>query len=130
MKYTLPNILIVSLICSLSILIIVIAYRKLIRHLGKDYISKEDFCVLYSLETDIASDIIEIYFTASKPRTVQINLLDASMKLMQVIKEGEFSTGGHIVRFDTKSIEDGYYFFSLQTDNQHTMKKMTVRNPK
>lgn len=129
MKYTLPNIIIVALICSLTILIIAILYRKLIRHYNKNTPNKEDYCVLYSLETPTeARNEIEIYFTIDKPKHVKINLLDSKMQFLALIKEGDFTIGGHIVRFDTTTISNGVYFYSLQTDNQHTMKKMSVRN--
>jgi len=51
------------LFVSLAILVLVIAYRKLLAYLGKGNPVKEDYCVLYSLEEPISTAQVQIYFT-------------------------------------------------------------------
>lgn len=116
------------LFVSLAILVLVIAYRKLLAYLGKGNPVKEDYCVLYSLEEPISTAQVQFYFTCEVKKYVQIILFDEQMKEIRVIKEGDFETGGHIVTFDTSTVENGQYFYGLKTENQKTMKKMIIRN--
>ena len=117
------------LFVSLAILVLIIAYRKLLTYLGKGNPVKEDYCVLYGLEVAEATGEVEFYFTTESPRNVCLELLNGDMTFNRVIREGDFGKGGHIVRFETKEIENGNYFYCLKTDNQKTMKKMKVNNP-
>lgn len=126
--YDIPTIIIATLIVSLSLLILVIAYRKLLQYLGRGSVNKQDFCVLYPLEKDPASGEVEFYFTCDETKQYSLEILDAEMQELKKVKEGEASPGGTIVRFDTTSLSNGLYFFCLKTSNQKTMKKMNVLN--
>ncbi len=126
--YDIPTIIIATLIVSLSLLILVIAYRKLLQYLGRGSVNKQDFCVLYPLEKDPASGEVEFYFTCEETKQYSLEILDAEMQELKKVKEGEASPGGTIVRFDTTSLSNGLYFFCLKTSNQKTMKKMNVLN--
>lgn len=128
MTYSYGKVAVGVLLVSLSVLVLIIAYRKLLAYLGKGNPVKEDYCVLYSLETPVASKEIEIYFTTEQPKTVAIELLTEDLSFHSLIKEGDFGIGGHIVRLDTTQLANGVYFFCLKTDNQKTMKKMLVEN--
>lgn len=127
MTYSYGKLGVAILFVTLSLLLIYIAYRKLLVHMGKGEPVKEDYCVLYSQEDQEVSGEIEVYFTTETPKEVTIELLDADLKLIQTIRSEKFSSGGHIVRFDSSHLSDGIYFYSLRTDNQKTMKKMLVR---
>jgi hypothetical protein len=127
MTYSYGKLGVAILFVTLSLLLIYIAYRKLLVHMGKGEPVKEDYCVLYSQEDSEVSGEIEVYFTTETPKEVTIELLDADLKLIQTICSEQFSSGGHIVRFDSSHLSDGIYFYSLRTDNQKTMKKMLVR---
>lgn len=127
MTYSYGKLGVAILFVTLSLLLIYIAYRKLLVHMGKGEPVKEDYCVLYSQEDQEVSGEIEVYFTTETPKEVTIELLDADLKLLQTIRSEKFSSGGHIVRFDSSHLSDGIYFYSLRTDNQKTMKKMLVR---
>jgi hypothetical protein len=126
--YDLPTIIIATLCVSLAILVIVIAYRKLLQYLGRGSVNKEDYCVLYPLEKDPASGKVEFYFTCEEAKQYSLEILDAEMQELAKVKEGEAHPGGTIVRFDTASLSNGLYFFCLKTSNQKTMKKMNVLN--
>jgi hypothetical protein len=128
MTYSYEKVVIGVLLVSITLLILIIAYRKLLAYLGKGNPIKEDYCVLYSLETPFASGEVEIYFTTEKPKAVTIQLLNNDLSFHSIIKEGDFGIGGHISRLDTRKLNDGEYFFCLKTDNQKTMKKMMVKN--
>ena len=128
MTYSYSKVIIGVLFVSLILLLLAIAYKKFLAYLGKGRIIQEDYCVLYSLEEESAKGEIEIYFTTETSRNAIIELLNEDFSLNTVIKEGEFSEGGHIVRFDTTPLKDGIYFYVLRTDNQKTMKRIQVKN--
>jgi hypothetical protein len=117
-----------ALTVSLGLLILFIAYRKLLQYLGKGQPVKEDYCVLYGLEDDPASGTIEIYYTSEQAKQVSILLLDSNLELLATIDDRICEPGGTIIRLDTTKWVNGQYFFGLKTDNQQTMKKMTVQN--
>lgn len=96
--------------------------------MGKGTPSPNDYCVLYALEIEPAKGELEIYFTSAVPRTVAIEILNDDLSLNQIVIEKEYSEGGHIIRFDSKSLPNGNYFYCLRSDNQKTMKKMRVQN--
>lgn len=126
--YSITSVVLGVLAVSLVLLVLYISYKKLVAYIGRGLPEAKDYCVLYSLEQEPAKGEVEIYFTTEFPKTVAIELMNADMTVNKLIVEKEFSDGGHIVRFDTNSIKDGIYFFCLRTDNQKTMKKMTVQN--
>lgn len=108
--------------------IAIVVYKKLLMRLNRDNMNTADYCVLYSLENEQVSGVVELYFTTEHKRNAKMVLLDSDMKELLVIKEGDFSSGGNIVRFDTASVANGNYFYALITDNQKTTKKMNIRN--
>ncbi len=63
------------LIVSLGLLVLIIAYKKLLAYLGKGSIIKEDYCVLYPLESNPISGEAEFYFTTEKNRNIIFELL-------------------------------------------------------
>lgn len=126
--YDIPTIIIATLCVTLAVLILIIAYRKLLQYLGRGGVNKQDFCVLYPLEKDPASGEVEFYFTCDQAKQYLLEILDAEMQELKKVKEGEASPGGTIVRFDTTSLSNGMYYFCLKTSNQKTMKKMNVLN--
>lgn len=113
---------------TLGLLVIAIAYRQLLKYLGRGTPSKKDYCVLYSLEKNPAQGELEFYFTSEEPKSVTLNVLDADMNLVTEITTIDCHKGGNIVRYDSTQIANGNYFYCLQTENQKTMKKMRIQN--
>lgn len=120
--------LLIILTVTLVLLVLFIAYKKLLTRMGKGVPVPKDYCVLYGLEQDPVRGEMEIYFTTEYPKTVKMELLNEDLSVNTTIIEKEYSDGGHIVRFDTLQIPDGTYFYCLNTDNQKTMKKVFVKN--
>lgn len=119
----------IGILCvSLALLVLVIAYRKLLQYLGKGAINKQDFCVLHPLEDTPSAKEVTFYFTCDKPKPYALWVLNEAMEDELLIKEGEATPGGNIVRFDTTTLSNGKYFYCLRTENQKTMKKMIVLN--
>ena len=128
MTYSISKVLIGILLTSITLLILVIAYKKLLAYFGKGNPKKEDYCVLYSLEGEVASGEIEIYFTTETPKSVTIELLNEDFSFNREVTQRDVTQGGHIVRFDSTVLANGHYYYCLRTDNQKTMKKMRVEN--
>jgi len=114
---------------SLILLVLVIGYKRLIRSLRRDKFDEADFCELYNLEEEPASGELPFYFTASKVKEYTLSILNKDMEVVQDVVTKECKEGGNIVRFDSNRLPNGHYFYSLKTDNQKIMKKMTVKNP-
>jgi hypothetical protein len=128
MTYSISKVVIGILLTSITLLILIIAYKKLLARLGKGNPIKEDYCVLYNLEESPSQNEVAIYFTCNSERSILLELLSNELSTIQIIAEKIVQEGGHIIRFDTKSIPNGTYFYCLKTDNQKTMKKMIVAN--
>lgn len=109
-----------------AVVILVLAYSQLIKRFSKDHIVKKNYAVLYDLEAKQHTGEIEFYFSLDEPKSIAFSILNDKMSELFVVKEGNFESGGHIVRYDTAQLENGYYFYCLQTDNQKTMKKLLV----
>lgn len=126
--YSVERVLLGVLFVSLALLVLIIAYRKLLAYFGKGTPSPKDYCILYSIEKDPARGEIEIYFTTTRQKHVSIEIFNFELVLLKVVKEGVFSEGGHIVRFDSSEFSNGDYYYGLRTDNQKTVKKMKISN--
>lgn len=126
--FTIGKITIGILSVSLAVLVLIIAYRKLLAYLGKGALPKEDYCVLYSLEENPSKGEIEFYFTAEKAKEVALQILDTEYQFIKEISRKECTVGGNILRFDSQELPNGNYFYALVTENQKTMKKMAIVN--
>ena len=128
MGYSIGKVLVGILCVSLAVLVLYIAYRKLLAYLGKGSPAPKDYCVLYSLEINPSKGEVEFYFTTVAPKRVSIEILNEDMSLNMVVSEKECDEGGHIIRFDTTSLSNGNYYYCLRSENQKTMKKMVIAN--
>jgi hypothetical protein len=126
--YNWLDVVITTMYVSIIILVLVIAYRKLIRFLNKDAIMKERYCVLYPLDNELVADEVTFYFTSEKKRNFKLVLLDQDMTEIKEIANKECTPGGNIIRYNSKLTDNGNYFYCLITENQKTMKKMTIKN--
>lgn len=116
------------LFVSLAVLVLVIAYRKLLAYLGRGKMPSEKYCVLYSIESNPVRGEMELYFTSEEPKEVTLELLNADFTLNREIVAKDYPAGSHIVRFDSAQVANGTYFYQLRTENQKTMKKVEIRN--
>lgn len=126
--YSWTSILMGTLYASLGLLIVVIAYRKLLKYLDRGRPTSKKYCVLYTLEDEPSSGELTFYFTSEEPVEFKLSILDDDMNELKVIKSAKSGVGGNIVRYDSTEIENGNYYYCLQTEQQRTMKKMKVAN--
>jgi hypothetical protein len=128
MTYSISKVIIGILLTSITLLILVIAYKKLLARLGKGNPIQEDYCVLYGLEESPSMKEVSFYFTSNSERHIELSLLTNELTTLQIIAKKTVKEGGHITRFDTTTIPNGTYYYCLKTENQKTMKKMIVAN--
>jgi len=115
------------MVVTLGILGAFVLYKLMLRRMSKGAINQAAFCTLYSLDKNPVKDEVEFYFIT--PTTMQVAFCIWKLEDQIVeIRSEEFSKGGHIVRFDTKSISDGEYFFGIKTTEQKTIKRFRIQN--
>lgn len=126
--YSWYDVLIGVLYVSIILLVVVIAYKKLLNYLGREAVKHEDYCQLYNLEINPASGELPFYFTSTIERSYQLLILDNDMNDFLEIVAQDCKIGGNIIRFDSSKLPNGDYFYCLKTNNQKISKKMTVLN--
>ena len=68
---------------SLIILVGIILYRKLLQYLSRNRIKPEDYCILYDLNLESVSGIVEFYFTLPKKKYVRFEILDENWTMIE-----------------------------------------------
>lgn len=126
--FTFSQVVVTTLWVTLILLIVILIYRKLIKSWSKNELVKKDFFVLYSLEESPVIGEAPFYFTSELKKGYKLSILDADMKFLVEVSSGEAKLGGNIIRYDSTQLEDGEYFYSLESENQKISKKMKVFN--
>jgi hypothetical protein len=121
------ELLIDFLYVTLGILVLIIAYRILLRFLSRKVIKPQNFCTLYDVEFPTSSGEVAFYFTTSTQREVHLFLKHSDGTIYDVAKHS-FDEGGHICRFNSTTIPNGYYFYVLKTSNQEISKRIEIKN--
>ncbi len=67
-----------------------------------------------------------LIFGLAKSRSVRIEIYDITGKSMGVIFEGTRAAGYHKIPFDGSRLSSGLYFYRIQADHQHKVKKMML----
>ena len=88
----------------------------------------EKYAVLYSFEKQPISGEIEIYYETSGSKEVEIWLLDDKMNDTLKIDARTAKVGGTKIKFNSKSVENGRYFYELRSNNQKTSKAIYIEN--
>lgn len=111
------------LYASIAVIVLVIAYRKLLGRLGKGAVSTDAFIEVHTPEYDSDKKVLTFYFVAKEPKEYKLSLQDLSYSHLMVVDEGQTKVGGNIVRLNNDKIQSGTYFLCFETDNQKTTKK-------
>ena len=111
---------------SLLILVIIIAYRKLLVYFSRNRIKTENYCTLYDLEMQNVSGTVEFYFTTPSRKNISFEILDSSWNLVVELVSKEFDEGGHIIRFDAGKYPSGNYYYGIKTQGQILHKKFSI----
>ncbi|MEJ6582662.1 MAG: hypothetical protein QNL61_01100 [Crocinitomicaceae bacterium] len=111
---------------SIIVLVLIIGYKKLLSHLGRNDIKKEDYCVLFNVEESPVTGEIPFYYTSEQVKNVAIWIQDSSMNDLFEVSNQECKVGGNIIRYNSENLQNGTYFYCLKTENQKISKKMIV----
>jgi hypothetical protein len=115
------------LFISLLIVVSFIAYRLILKKLSKGKLNVDDFCILYSLEKNPSSGEIEFYFVSPRTMKIEFSIWKEDNKVLELSND-YFNKGGHIIRFDSRLLPNGEYFFGIVTSNQKTIKRFSIEN--
>lgn len=115
------------LFISLLIVVSFIAYRLILKKLSKGKLNVDDFCILYSLEKNPSSGEIEFYFVSPRTMKIEFSIWKEDNKVLELSND-YFNNGGHIIRFDSRLLPNGEYFFGIVTSNQKTIKRFSIEN--
>ncbi len=113
---------------SITVIVVYILYKRLLRYMNKGVPNKAIYCELNALEQDPAKGILEFYFTSLESKKVSVEILDESYQSIEILADRDFEAGQHIVRYDSTKVSNGVYYYQLKTDNQQTMKMMRILN--
>lgn len=113
---------------TLAVLIGMIIYKRVLGKMRQGEVSLNDYCVLYSLERNEQTGELEFYFTNEQPKHVVFEILSEAEEVLHTLTDQEYQKGGHIIRFDSKELANGSYFYQLRTSNQQTKKRMVINN--
>jgi hypothetical protein len=116
------------LLISITVLILVIAFRKLRIQWGIGEPQSQKFAILYSMEKQPVTGKIELYYEIEEAKNVEIWLVDNNMNDKIQIDARAARVGGNKVNFDSKVVPNGRYFYELRSDNQKTSKAIFIEN--
>lgn len=119
-----------TIITLLALGLLLLGYKGVIRRFGKGTIDKTDYVQLYDLERGDITGEIEFYYTTETPKHITFTIQSMKMEVLHTLVDGECSKGGNIVRFDTRKLEEGHYFYGVQTENQKAIKRFRVVHDK
>ena len=115
------------LVATLLILAAIIAYRFLLRYLSKGRVNQALFCELYTLDHEPASGEVSFYFVCPETTFVTFAIWKGDAIIKQLTSQ-EYEIGGHLLKFQTSEIENGVYYFGIETTKQKTQKRFTIQN--
>jgi hypothetical protein len=115
------------LVATLLILLVIIAYRFLLRYLSRGRVNQALFCELYTLDHEPASGEVSFYFVCPETTFVTFAIWKGDAIIKQLTSQ-EYEIGGHLLKFQTSEIENGVYYFGIETTKQKTQKRFSVQN--
>ncbi len=128
LKITFFSVAIPTLLVSISVLIGIIFYKRLLAKMGKGEVNQKKYANLYPIQRQPAMGTIEFFYEMNEEKPVEIVLLDQQMNDLQLIDTRKANVGGNKVPFDTTRVPDGRYFYELRSDLQKTAKTLIIKN--
>ena len=113
---------------SLVIVVLIILYRLLIRKMKKGVVDQKSYAELSSTDDKKKSGEFQFFIKLSEPKQVFFSVYGKSSDFKKVIVDEELAKGGHILKFDSTKVPNGFYYYELITDNQKTTKLIEVNN--
>ncbi|HEY6172236.1 MAG TPA: choice-of-anchor D domain-containing protein, partial [Candidatus Kapabacteria bacterium] len=88
--------------------------------------SEMDGFVLEQNAPNPALGYTNISFTSPKMASVRIYLSDMTGKMVKEVANGNYSSGSHSVKLDTKDLSSGSYIYILESNNVRLTRQMVV----
>lgn len=129
-KYNFINYIYIFIIVVTTLIMFSITYSLIIKRFKRteNVVNQKDYAKLYDLEnSQITGEEIQFYFTIERIAKIKFSILNSELASYVVLKDEIVQPGGHIIRFDPKELVKGAYYYSLETDNQQTMKKFWIQ---
>jgi hypothetical protein len=85
--------------------------------------------VSFSLEQNYPNPFnpsTKIKFSLPEKSYVKISVIDILGNQVSILKSGEIDSGFHELTFDGSKFSSGIYYYSLETNNFHSVKKMIL----
>jgi hypothetical protein len=121
------RLVIIFLLVTLLIIVLIILYKYLLNYFSKDRLKTEEYCVLYSLDSNFPKGEVEFYFTVPDDQIhVSFQILNEKWELHKELKSEVISKGGTIINFNLDELDKGLYYYGIVTPKQETFKKVYV----
>ena len=121
------SLVIIFLLVTLLIIVLIILYKYLLNYFSKDRLKTEEYCVLYSLESNSSKGEVEFYFTVPDDQIhVSFQILNEKWELHKELKSEVISKGGTIINFNLDELDKGLYYYGIVTSKQETFKKVYI----
>jgi hypothetical protein len=83
---------------------------------------------LFPFEYTSASGTITFFFDADETLDYRFFIQNSTSSEKHIIAQGKCKKGGQKIQFDTTTVENGVYYYGLETEFQRTEKRVEVRN--
>ena len=114
---------------SLAILIFVILYRRYLKSVNKSTINNDDYVKINNFDGDFIQGMIQFQLVVPSKQVVKLRLFDRNNEEnTKLICDQELKKGNHIFNFDTKTLDDGFYFYELLSNQQKITKLVQIKN--
>ena len=121
------RLVIIFLLVTLLIIVLIILYKYLLNYFSKDRLKTEEYCVLYSLDSNFPKGEVEFYFTVPDDQIhVSFQILNEKWELHKELKSEVISKGGTIINFNLDELDKGLYYYGIVTPKQETFKKVYI----
>lgn len=89
----------------------------------------EPLVMTYSLEQNYPNPFnptTSISFLLPNEQSVKVEVFNELGELVLVLADGVYSSGEHTISFSAESMKSGVYFYTMQTNDFHSVKKMIL----
>jgi len=109
------------LIFTLSILVVILAYRKMLRWVGGNSRFDDKFAFLFPLE--VRDNLLLIKFELPEADTVSLSIVDEELREMErILEDVQLAAGTHEYEVDVRQWSDQRFTCILRSGNQTTEK--------
>lgn len=121
------TILVFSLLLTIGVVLLIYVYRMVLRSM-KNHENRIPYAVLYAIEKYPASGEVAIRYELGAEHPVELKIVNNEDQIQLTLVNETKSKGSYHISFDSSQLEDGNYYYRLQTGNQSITKPITIKN--